>query len=112
MSEPKAGDYTCRTLTSELAEGQQDVNYTQLIELGKVHKLRLAIRSNAYKFQCSAKVERWDGNRWQQVARIDPMAMETPEGLCYGRRSRGELLQAFEADRETLLDQAQLILVF
>ena len=105
-------DYTCRTLTTELAEGQQDVNYTQLLQLGKVHKLRLQIRSNAYKFQCSAKVERWDGNRWQQVARIDPMAMATPEKLCYHRGSRGELLKAFEHDRETLLDQAQMILVF
>lgn len=104
-------DYECRPLNTEVAVGDSDAILTQIYEFSGGHKMRLKIRSNAYRFQCSAKIERHDGAQWHELARIEPMAMETPHGLVYGKRTRGELMRAFDADRETLLDQATLTLL-
>ena len=106
------GDWECRVLVTELATGRQDVILTQLLEFEGGHKLRLRIRSDAHKFQCSAKIERHDGNRWQELAHIEPAAMATEAGLVYCKDwSPLQMRAAFDADRESLLDQATLVLL-
>ena len=54
----------------QLAENTYHVNqswyYDQIIQRENA-TFRVAIRRNAYDTQSSAKVERWDGEKWQWV---------------------------------------------
>lgn len=63
-------------------EGSQDVVLVELGQQGE-HKLRIKIRSNAYKAQCSAVISRFDGVQWHPLYTIEGDAMKTREGLIY-----------------------------
>jgi len=95
-------------LDVSVARGQQDVTFTELLER-EGEKFRIKIRSNAYKSQSSAVLEIWSpgARQWNELVRLDPMEMSTPEGLCYSRelRSEGEFL----VDRGTLIRRALLV---
>lgn len=66
----------------QASESDQSVYFTEIGSYGP-HKLKFALRSNAYKGQGYATVSRFDGEKWQQISRIVPDAMITPEGLIY-----------------------------
>lgn len=68
--------------------------------------LRIDIVSDAYRQQGHARIERWDGDKWQTVWSIAPTAMATPEGLYVRQFSD----QDFATDRATLLKHAAVIL--
>lgn len=63
-------------------ERGQDVVVTEIGQLG-THKLKFFLRSNAYKFQGSATVSRFDGEKWQVLYSIPAEGMKTGEGLIY-----------------------------
>lgn len=104
------------TLSTDIGRHAQDVNYTELIRafvtvdrVTAPHTLRVHIRSNSYREQCHATIERWDGTGWRFVHGIDTGAMETPDKLCYaneGKPDPRKLAYHFEADRNVLLDRA------
>ena len=81
------------------------------------HKLRIEIRRDGYKFQSWARLERWDGDKWRELATIPYGAMQTPDAQ-YGRRWRIaensgqwlELADYFADDRNRMIEQARLIL--
>ena len=101
----------------EAAERASEVVVTEIGKIGD-NKLRIIIRSNAYKAQNSATVSRFDGEKWQQVARIVPEATKTREGLIY--RVKQPIINPsnplpisiieFMQDRTELIRQAELIL--
>lgn len=66
----------------QAADSDQSVLMKVIGDFGE-HKLQFRLRSNAYKQNGYAVAERWDGEKWQNVARIVPDAMQTPEGLIY-----------------------------
>lgn len=98
-----------KALTSSISKGQQSVTLLELLELN-THKLRLSIKSDAYKFQSHAKIERWDGTQWQIVWSIPHGAMSTEEGLVYQPSHRPVTRSQFSIDARTLIEQAKLIL--
>jgi hypothetical protein len=108
--------------TVTVGNTQQSVVYTELLRLvleaQAPHRLRITIRANAYVDQSHGEIERWDGDRWQQVFYLNGGEMQTPvKGMYvadvyrspirapYFERSVRGLL-AFEADREYLITRA------
>lgn len=95
-----------QTFSSGLSKTQQAVTYTELGTLG-AHKVRISIKSDAYEEQCYARIERFDGHRWQSVHTIAPSNMITRTKLVYSRNvSEGD----FAHDREALISSAAFIL--
>lgn len=107
---------TFKTLDGpRIAKRQQDVTYVELLQFEQAHrsavqKIRIQLRSDSYRDQCHAWLERWDGAQWQEVVSLDAYAMETPEGLIYKRLGDSALLASFGADRDTLLAMAREVL--
>ncbi len=100
----------------QASNGDQSVHMKVLASLGD-HKLQFRLRSNAYKAQGYAVVERFDGAQWQNVSRIVPDAMATREGLIYrvkcpvnANAPEGVSTFDFSADFTELKRQAMLIL--
>ena len=101
----------------DAAENRSDVIVTEIGQIGE-HKLSMTIRSNAYKAQGQAAISRFDGAKWQQIARIVPEAMKTREGLIY--RVKKPIVNPsnptpigfaeFAEDHAELIRQAELIL--
>ena len=98
-------------------EGSQDVVLVELGQQGE-HKLKIKIRSNAYKSQCSAVISRFDGTQWHPLYSIDGGAMKTEEGLIYKvRRPIANVndpqpvhIGSFVDDYAALLNRAEQIL--
>jgi len=65
--------------------------------------LRTTIRRNAYDDQSWSKVERWDGDKWQEVVTI-PIEFLSCKTLSYV--VRGITKKEFAADAKLLLDEA------
>lgn len=97
------------TLNEQLVANGQAVDLIQYLETGST-KLRLSIRSDSYRDQCYARIERWDGTKWQGVFSITPAAMRTDKGLVYLPNRGGVAKRHFEADITTLIDTAKHIL--
>jgi hypothetical protein len=98
---------TSTTHTPALAIGGQSVTYRELLGVVKTgDRLKIDIKSDAYRAQSHARIERWDGNQWQLVWSIPAHAMATPEGL-YVRKPTAK---DFRADTETLVAHAATVL--
>jgi len=68
--------------------------------------VRLVIRSNSYRDQCSAQIDVWRG-QWHEVHSIEPECMNTAAKLSSDASVRGE---AFALDRAELLRVAAAVL--
>ena len=100
----------------EIAKSSQNVNYQEILRVGvkdgdlwQSHsKIRISIRSNAYRFQCHARISLWTGEEWKRIDHIDPGAMETQDGMYaswrdmkpYDEDAKAGL---FKKDRDALL---------
>jgi hypothetical protein len=95
------------TISKEVAEGSQDVRYTEVMSLligRKKHKLRVRIRSDFYKEQCFAYVERWSGAAWSKVHSL--LDLKTRRGL----HGLNKGAAAFKTDRDELVRVAERVL--
>lgn len=92
----------------EISKASQGYRYTELTTAANGDRLRVVIYSDAYDFQSYARVERWDGEKWQNVWSIHHGNMATKPGLHY----RPERATAFDfrVDRESLLIAAAMVL--
>lgn len=99
-----------KLLDQKISFGSQSVELVNLLALGDI-KLRIKIKSDSYKFQSFARIERWDGTQWQEVASLHYGAMKTEAGLCYKPNQSGRDFRNFEADYDELLKQAKAILL-
>ncbi len=114
------------TLDSKLAKGSQDLTLTRLYKVTirelnnhsraltvlAVHKLRVRIKSDSYKFQSYARIEIYNEQerKWNVLASIDHGNMETQEGLHYMPPHDPATERDFEDDEEELLRLAGLVL--
>lgn len=108
-------------LAVDYAFGQQAVTRIELLnlKLAGPHLLRLTIKSDAYRHQSHAKIERHDGALWHEVWTILGGAMSTQPGLIYVARPGGltsqpkasEIEAATADDRATLLERAAQVLL-
>jgi len=97
------------TLFQQVSKNRQSYDYVELVKFG-IHKLRIQIRSDSYKEQCYAWLERFDGTKWQHLHSIPFSEMNTPPGLVYlPEEKRSE--KNFLADRTLLLSVAKLIIL-
>lgn len=90
----------------------QNIDFEEILKVkfagDPAHKLRLRIRSNFYEFQCWSIIERWDGNKWHQIHKLQDR--KTESGLASrGRRDSVRNLD-FEEDRKELLRVAKEVL--
>lgn len=103
-------------IARNISKGQQDVRFTEVLRLGD-HTLRIDIRSDSYREQCHARIDRWDGTRWQRVHDILPGSMQTANGLVYKPLFRdaavGSLtgVESFQADADELLRVALDVII-
>jgi hypothetical protein len=95
-----------KIISTYVAAGRQSVSYQQVLQAG-TSTLRVDIVSDSYKFQCSARVSRWDGVQWHVVHFLHHDTMKTREGLVY---IQGASERDFAADRAELLRVALAIL--
>jgi hypothetical protein len=84
-----------------------DRYYEQVLATEDGTRLRVQIRANFYQFQSYGLVERWNGEEWKRVVRIDGALLQTWEATRYPHEP-GAL--AFEADVTILLDEAKAVL--
>ena len=97
------------TISAELYKGSQSLTLTEVVSLlinSKKHKLRVTIKSDSYRQQCYARVDRWTGSTWNKVHHV--LDMKTKEGLSHKRPTPGA--DSFEADRRELLRVAERVL--
>ncbi len=73
-----------KTLDQRIAAhpSNSDVILTELGQQGD-NKLRIVIRSNSYKQNMFARIERFDGVQWQTLYAMAGESMKTKEGLYY-----------------------------
>ena len=94
------------TIHGSVSKVHDDLVYEEIVQ-GRNHTLRIEIRSNSFPFQCHAKIERWNGERWEQMLRWSDQQMHTKPSLSYNKHAS----QAdFEEDRNELLNLALKIL--
>ena len=102
-------------LTSRRTEGKgQTVDYVEhgvldsLKVIGTKHTLRIRIHDDSYASQAWGRVERWDGERWQEVASVRGDALKLDHGVGY--KAPELFLKAFLPDRDFLIGLAAEIL--
>ncbi len=103
------------SLHVSIGKSNQDVHYVEILSMPAVetshdHRLRVRIRSNAYKFQSHALIERWSGEAWHEVYTLTPGTMQTREGLYLVEVADRERPPLFQADRDQLIARASEIL--
>lgn len=91
-----------KTIHSEVAKYSQGIGYMELIHHGE-RTLRVAIYRDSHPFQSTAKVELFDGSKWNALWHIPYPNMQTPDKLNPAK-------ELFDADRATLIQRAMEIL--
>ena len=86
------------TITKEVATRGQTVVYQEILRIKGV-PVRVEIKSDAYKEQSLARIERWDGTQWQHVHHLNDRS--TKVGL-YVHSDRHDEAH-FKADRDKLV---------
>lgn len=97
-----------RSIESFLNFGGQTVTFLEKLTFAGRH-LRLTIKSDAYRAQCEASVEIFDGTQWHVLNFIPYGTMKTEAGLISKQRT---LVTAtnFASDRSELIQEAARLL--
>lgn len=98
-----------KLLDRKCSYGRSSLEYQALWQLGE-HRLRVRRDRDAYAFQSSAIIERWNGEAWKQVESIPYEMMATSDDDSYVVKNAPRPLQAELADEAELLRLAGLIL--
>ncbi len=93
----------------QISKSQQDVYYTEVGELNG-NKVKIEIRSNAYKFQSSAVAFVWSeiNKCWNRAVELHSSLMATEEAL-YAKRA-APTSDWFGADRDNLVSHLNFLL--
>lgn len=79
-----------------------------------LYKVRISIKSDAYKNQCHATIEVWHAESlsWNSLSDIHFDKMSTSEGLLFGfgNKTADELFRSFQTDRNKLVKDALRVL--
>lgn len=98
-----------QTNSTEMNKGSQNATYVEVGE-HEGFKVKIAIRTDTYKFQGSARAFVWSKAelKWNEVCSIIPERMATNKDLVYIDRPIKST--DFAIDRNTLLDEMAYIL--
>lgn len=91
-----------------ISYGSQDVIYTYIEEIRK-KRIKVVIRSDAYRHQCSANSYLWSGEKWELVASMRPSDMRTPASLVY-TKDKSMVKWQFINDRDNLIQLSKVII--
>ena len=94
-----------KTLSKNISSGSQELIYKEILEHNG-QKLRVFIESDSYLSQCRAKVDLWDGKKWNNIDYIHYGNMKTEAKLYYENIHRLVSDSVFKQDRDTLLKSA------
>lgn len=107
------------TLSLEVVKSKQAIEYREVLTL-KEFKLRLEMKSDAYKEQCYARISLWNGKEWSLVDSIHYSLLSFKEGLIYVQHNQPSTVSTemthkqnvgyFIKDRNILLHRAYNIL--
>lgn len=102
---------TSKPIEDLISRGGQDITARRVFKIGDL-KVRITIKSDAYKFQSFARSEVWNPTelKWNQVHNIPHGQMATREGLCYLPNASGENWTHFQRDFDTLLKVTKEVL--
>lgn len=84
---------------TDVTKLRDDVHFTQLLVV-KDQRLRVEIRSNAYKEQSYSRVEFWNGSKWTEVWTLVGNNQTTMHGLVY--KQNWDDVAQFMMDRNKL----------
>jgi hypothetical protein len=108
-----------KQLSLSIAKNRQSIDYKEILSFNE-RKLRVSMKSDSYDFQCYARIDLWNGEKWHEVEHIPYGEMRTPEKLIHlsdnqpSGLSPQQLLsnnrEFFSNDRQTLLNAAKEIL--
>jgi hypothetical protein len=70
------------------------------------HTIRIRVHDDSHAPQAYGLVERWDGNKWSEVARMRGDALAVEHGIGY----RTPKAEHFRADRNRLFQLAEEVL--
>lgn len=91
----------------------QEVRYAALVTLSpaashEAHRLRVLVRADSYRAQSWSRVERWDGQAWQEVWSVPGEALLVEEKIAY--RAAPATVADFAADAAAVLARAAQVL--
>jgi hypothetical protein len=102
MSEP------LKPVSSTLSNQRQGVQLQRIYAIDE-HRIRTTVYVDSYDFQCSAHAERWNGERWYEIATIPYGAMHSVKKASpYGKAPDNEV--ALNVDTQTLLTRVKEVL--
>ena len=84
---------------TDITKLRDDVHFTQLLVV-QDQRLRVDIRSNAYKEQSYSRVDYWNGTKWTEVWTLAGEVQSTSHGLTY--KQNWNDLHHFMMDRNKL----------
>jgi hypothetical protein len=94
--------------SSTLSKQQQGVQLQRVYAIGE-HKIRTTVYVDSYEFQSYARAERWNGERWYEIATIPYGAMSSTKTVsAYGKGDNNEA--ALNVDTQTLLQRVHEVL--
>lgn len=92
-------------ITRVVSKHGQAAKVTEIVEI-RGRRFRIRLKSDSYDVQSYARIEVWNGDRWNLVHEIPGPAMETPHGLAYERWPddfEDKLAAKFQNDRDELV---------
>lgn len=102
---------------TSITKDRQDLNYFEALTYGTnpdlvvFAKFRIKIKSNAYRMQSWAYMQRWDGKRWREVATLSPGEMQTQKGLYQHKHaSDADCYLEFTQDRDHLIERTTTVI--
>ncbi len=95
-------------LSSTLANQRQGVQLQRIYAIGE-HKIRTTVYVDSYDFQCFARAERWNGERWYEIATIPYGAMHSAKNAGPYRKATDNEV-ALDVDTQSLLTRVKEVL--
>ena len=94
------------SISVDIGEPGQSARLVEVLKLDE-HVVRIDIRSDSYVENSHARIERFDGAKWETVHFILPQSMKTERG---GYSPKAGRFEYFAVDRERLIKVARQIL--
>lgn len=96
-------------ISSEFAKLRQSLQLRRLYNVDG-HKIRTTVYVDAYDFQSYARAERWNGERWYEMATIAHPAMHSVKKVSRFGKVDADAEAAMNVDTQELLKAVKAIL--
>lgn len=121
MSNSKPVRFSKRLDAARLTRGGQSLDYMALWECAGARRARVLIKRDSYPSQSYARVDLWDGNKWNPVTSLPRSFMavlgtrrdsngHTVHAVYYGSKEAEVARPLFEEDERSLMAELELII--